>query len=219
MESAELMRLAVEGQTTRLRQAAASQIQDPASWQALLPRLRGGDKAAYKLIRERIDALLAEQRNQAQARSDAEALCVAIEKLATKPHDPMFAATLSVYAERWQILPAGTDAAILQRGQLALDRCHEFIAAHVREVARLDAERVVEEAEARAREAERLAQQQAADEQAALDARERTMAEQTREAEAQAETQALSEKQAAEAQAHAEIVSPDPPQRRSAGPR
>jgi hypothetical protein len=32
MESAELMRLAVEGQTTRLRQAAATAIQDPAMW-------------------------------------------------------------------------------------------------------------------------------------------------------------------------------------------
>ncbi len=200
MEHAELMRLAVEGQTTRLRQAAASAIHDPASWQALLPRLRGRDKAAYKSIKQRADALLAEQRNLAQARNDAEALCASIERLATKPYDPMFAPTLSVYTARWQALSAGMDAAIHERGQQAIDRCHEVIATHVRELARLDAERAAEQAQARALEAERLAQQQAAEEQAAINAREQAMAEQVRDAEAESQAQALSEKQAAESQ-------------------
>ncbi len=44
------------------RQPRASTIRQ--SWQALLPRLRGRDKAAYKLIKQRVDALLAEQRNR-----------------------------------------------------------------------------------------------------------------------------------------------------------
>ena len=59
MESAELVRLAVEGRTTRLRQAAAAAIHEPALWQGLLPRLRGRDKEAYKLIKQRLDAVLA----------------------------------------------------------------------------------------------------------------------------------------------------------------
>jgi hypothetical protein len=207
LESAELMRLAVEGQTTRLRQAAASAIQDPASWQTLLPHLRGRDKAAYKLIKGRLDALLAEQRNLAQVRSDAEALCAVIEKLATKPHDALFAPTLSVYAARWQALPPGIDAEIRQRGQLALERAQEVIAAHERELARMAAEREAEQIRARALEAELQAQQQAADEQAAADANEQAAADEAREAEAQAETQALGEKQTADAQTHAEIAS------------
>jgi len=206
MDSVELMRLAVEGQTTRLRQAAASRIQDPASWQALLPRLRGRDKAAYKLIKQRLDALLAEQRNVAQARSDAEALCAAIERLAAKPHDALFAPTLSVYTARWHALPADIDAAIRQRGRRALDRCQEVIAAHERELARIAAERATEQARTHALEAERLAQQQTADEQAAINAHEQALAEQASAAEAEAEAQALSEKQAADAQAHAQIL-------------
>jgi hypothetical protein len=207
IESAELMRLAVEGQTTRLRQAAAAAIQDPHVWQALLPRLRGRDKAAYKLIKQRHDAVLAEQRNLAQARSDAEALCAAIEKHAARPYDSLFASALAAYDARWQALPAVVDAALRQRGQLALDRGQQVVAAHERELARIAAERAAEEAKARALEAEQLAQQQAAEEQAANAAREQAMAEQAREAQAQAEAQALSEKQAAEAQAHAEILS------------
>ncbi len=207
VESAELMRLAVEGQTTRLRQAAAGAIEDPALWQELLPRLRGRDKAAYKLIKQRHDALLAEQRNLAQANSDAEALCASIEKHAARPHDALYAPTLSSYTVRWQALPAKFDAAIRQRGQQAIVRGQEVIAAHERELARVAAERAAEQARARALEAELLAQQQAADAQAAADAREQAAADLAREAEAQAETQAFTEKQAADAQIQAEIGS------------
>jgi Domain of Unknown Function (DUF349) len=211
VESAELVRLAVEGQTTRLRQAAAAAIQDPATWQVLLPRLRGRDNAAYKLIKQRLDALRAEQRNAAQSRSDAEELCASIEKVAAKPFDAMYAPTLSAYAARWRDLPAEVDAEIRQRGKLALDRGQEVIAAHEREVARIAAERAAEQTRAGELESERLAQQQAAEERAAIEASEKAMADQAREAQAdaqaQAETQALSEKQAADAEALAEIVS------------
>ncbi len=203
MDSAELMRLAVEGQTTRLRQAAASAVQDPALWQELLPRLRGRDKAAYKIIKQRLDAVHAAERNLAQIRSDAEELCAIIEKLATKPHDALFAPAVSVYAARWQALPAGIDAGILQRGEQALDRCQQVIAAHARELERIAAD----EARQRALEAERLAGQQAAEEQAAAEAREQAQAQAAREAQMQAEADAQSEQQAAEAQAHGEILS------------
>ena len=207
IEAAELMRLAVEGQTTRLRQAAASAIQDPASWQALLPRLRGRDKAAYTLIKQRLDALLTQQRNLVRANSDAEALCASIEKHAAKPHDALFAPTLSMYTARWQALPAEFDAATRQRGQQALDRGRQVIATHERELGRIAAERAAQQTRASALEAELLAQQQAADEQAAAEAREQAVADQAREAEAEAQTQALTEKQAADAQTQAEIAS------------
>jgi prepilin-type processing-associated H-X9-DG protein len=177
LESAELVRLAVEGQTTRLRQAAASRIQDPASWQTLLPRLRGRDKAAYKLIKERHDALLTAQRNEAQARRDAEAVCADLEKLAVKAYDVLFASTLSEYAARWQALAAVTDATIRERGQRALERSQEVVTAHEQELARVAAERAAEQARASALEAQRLSLQQAADEQAAIDAREQAAAE------------------------------------------
>jgi hypothetical protein len=203
----ELMRLAVEGQTTRLRQAAASAITDPEAWQALLPRLRGRDKAAYKLIRERHAGLLAEQRAHAQASAEAESLCAAIEKHATRPHDLLYAPALTAFAARWQALPDSIEAAMRERGRVALDRCGQVVADHERELARMAAERAAEEAAARAREAEELARQQAAEEHAAIAAREQAMAEQAREAEAQAEAQVLSDKQAVAAQAHAEVLS------------
>lgn len=203
----ELMRLAVEGQTTRLRQAAAAAISDSACWQTLLPRLKGRDKAAYKLVKGRLDALQAQQQKRAQARSDAEALCASIERLAAKPHDNLYEGALSVYTARWQALPEDLDADLRQRGQLALDRCQETVAGHQREAARQAAEQQAERARAEALDAELLAQQRAAEQQAAEEAREQALAQEASEAEAQAATQALSEKQASEAQAHAQILS------------
>jgi len=207
LDSGELMRLAVEGQTTRLRQAAAAAISDPESWQALLPRLKGRDKAAYKQVKGRLDALQAEQQKRAQARSDAGALCASIERFAAKPYDSLYEGALSVYAARWQALPEDLDADLRQRGQLALDRCREIIAAHQLEAARLAAGQEAERARTEALEAELLAQQRAAEQQAAEEAREQALAQEASEADAQAATRALSEKQASEAQIHAEILS------------
>ncbi len=167
LDNAELLRLAVEGQTTRIRQAAATAIHDPGLWSELLPRLRGRDKAAYKLIKQRHDTLLAEQRATTQANSEADALCASIEKHATRPHDPLYAPTLVALTTRWQELPDHVDVGIRQRGQQAIERCREVIAAHEREVERLAAARAADEARARALEAEREAEQQAAAAQAA----------------------------------------------------
>ncbi len=211
MSPDELLRLAVDGETTRLRQAAASAITDPALWPDLLSRLRGRDKAAYKLIKQRLDAIVTTQRSVEQANGEAEALCAQIEKHAAKAHDALYAPTLAAFAARWQALPTNVDAAISARGQQAIERCREVIAAHERELARVAAERAAErtaeEARARALEAELLAQQQAAAEQAAADASAQAAADEARAAETQAETQTLTEKQSADAQAQAEIVS------------
>ncbi len=222
LDSAELVRLAVEGQTTRVRQAAAMSIHDPAVWPDLLQRLRGRDKAAYKLIKQRHDALLAEQRAVTTANSEAEALCASIEKHGTRSHDPLYAPTLVALTARWQELPEHVDAGIRQRGEAALERCREVVAAHERELERLAAERAADAEKARALEAERQAQQQAAADQAAADqeAAERTAADQPV-AEASAPLEAeqavadetatdappLDEAQAAAAQTQSEIVS------------
>jgi hypothetical protein len=108
------------------------------------------------------------------ANTEAEALCVQIEKLAAKAHDALFEPTLAAYVSRWQALPPNFDPAISARGHQAIERCREVIAAHARELARAAAERAAEraaeDARARAMEAELQAQQQAAAEQAEADA-------------------------------------------------
>ncbi len=204
---AELSRLAVEGPTTQVRQAAAAAIDDPALWQDLLPRLRGKDKAAYKLIKQRSDALLASRREVDLAASEAAALCTSLEKLSRRPYDGAYPTMLALLVERWRASPEILDADVQQRGDHALERCHEVITAHERERARRTAEREADEARARERDAEQRALQEAASaqvaEQAAADAHARTAADDARAAEAAAQ----SERRAAEAQAQGEIAS------------
>ena len=207
MEPAELLRVAVEGQTTRVRQAAAAAVDDPALWHDLLPRLRGRDKAAYRLIKQRIDSLLAEQRNVEQATEDANALCASLEELSTRVHDALYEATLSSLTVRWQALPPTVDAGVRQRAQQALLRCRENIATHEREVARLAALRAADEARARALEAELQALHQAAADQAAAQAAADASAQAAEEQARAADAQALADRNAAEAQAQAGIVS------------
>ena len=207
MAPAELVRVAVEGPTTGVRQAAAAAIDDPTMWHDLLPRLRGKDKAAYKLIKQRIDTLLAEQRDVEHAAEDAAALCASLEQHSTRTHDALYAATLSALTVRWQALPVTLDAGVRQRAHEALECCLENIAAHDREVARLAVLREADEARASAQAAELLALRQAMADQAAEQAAAEARAQVAAEAARAADAQALADRRAAKAQAQAEIVS------------
>lgn len=203
LDAAELARLAVDGATTRVRQAAAAAITDPAAWDELLPRLRGRDKAAYKLVKQRVDARAAERRAAGQAADEAAAACASLERLAGRAHDATYATSLAVLEARWRALPPIADDAVRQRGERALERAHEVVAAHERELARQAAERAAEQARERERAAAEQAQREAAAQRAAAEASERAAAEQARAAEA-AERSA---REAAGAQAHGEIAS------------
>ena len=202
-----LASLVVDSPSSRVRQSAAAAIIDPAQLHELLPRLRGKDKTAYKLIRQKCDVLLAEQRKAEQSARETTAFCESLEQHGEKPHDPHYAATFERLTAQWSALPTRPDSQLEQRVQQALERCREVIAAHEHEVARqaaeraaaLEAEREAREARERALEAER----RAAAEQAEAEARAQAAATAAREA----EERARAEQEAAEAQAHREIVS------------
>ena len=207
LDPTELAQLAVEGPTTRVRQSAAAAIADPAQLHDLLPRLRGKDKAVYKLIKQKCDVLLAEQRKAEDDAREAAALCESIERHSARPHDALYAATLASLTTRWRALPTTMDPQVRQRGQQALERCQQVIAAHEQEVARQAAEHAAQQAaqrEAReAREREQQARQQAAALQAEAAARAQAEAAAAREA----AEQARAEQRAAETQAQREIGS------------
>ena len=107
LEPAELSRLAVEGPTTRVRQAAAAAIDDP----ALLAR------AAAAAARQGQGGLQADQaevrcaaggraRRPQAAAQEAAALCESLERHAARAHDSLYEATLASLATRWQALAA-----------------------------------------------------------------------------------------------------------------
>jgi hypothetical protein len=206
-DPAALARLAIDGPSSRVRQSAAAAIVDPAQLHELLPRVRGKDKSVYKLIKQKCDALNAEQRKAEAAAREVTDLCASLERHSTRAHDSLYATTLETLTARWRALPARPDAEIELRAEQAIERCREVITAHERDAAQLAARRAAErEAEREAREArerEQEAQRLAAAEQA--EARAQALAAVA--AEREAEERARAEQRAAEAAALREIGS------------
>ncbi len=219
VEAQELSRLAVEGPTSRVRLAAATAVVEPDQLHALLPRLRGKDKSVYKHVKQKCDALLAAQRNAEEVARESAALCEAFEKHSARAYEPLYAATLAGFSARWAALPDELEPQVRQRGQQALERCNEIVAAHQREVA---AEAARQAAELASRQAARDAALAAA-EQAAREATERaeqaavaaavepdvatSETETEIDAEADAAAQARAERHAAQAHAQREVGS------------
>lgn len=210
-DPAALAKLAVDGPTSRVRQSAAASIVDPVQLHDLLPRVRGKDKSVYKLIKQKCDALIAEQRKTEESAREASALCAALEAHSVRDHDARYAATLENLAARWRALPTPADPQVEQRGNQALERCRDVIAAQEQEVARQAAERAAAHAAAQAAEREAseareralAAERQANGEQAEAEARALAEAAATREAEERAQA----EQRTTEVQAHREIAS------------
>ena len=206
-DPAVLANLATDGPSSRVRQLAAAGIDDPAQLHDLLPRVRGKDKSVYKLVRQKCDALAAAERKTEEYARNVTALCASLERHSTKGHDSFYAATLETLTARWRALEPRPDPQVEQRGEQALERCREVIAAHERDVADKAAARAAErEAEQQAREARERAlevERQAAAEQA--ETRAHALAEVA--AAREAEEHARAEQRAAETQAQREIGS------------
>ena len=100
-----LARLACESPSSRVRQAAATAIEDPAQLRDLLQRVRGKDKAAYRIVKQKCDAIAAEKKKAEDFAREADALCAALERLSKRVPDPLYAASLEVLTAQWRALP------------------------------------------------------------------------------------------------------------------
>jgi Domain of Unknown Function (DUF349) len=200
-----LAQIVVASPSSRLRQLAAAAIEDPVRLNDLLKQVRGRDKAVYRLVKQKCDAITAEHRKAEESARELSALCAALDRHAARAHDPLYAATLELLTARWLGLPSRPGPDIEQRGQQAIERCREVIAAHILEIARQAAERTAERAAEQAardaREHSQQAAQRAAAELAEAQARELSAAVAAREADERARAERL----AAQEQAHRQI--------------
>jgi hypothetical protein len=198
-----LARLACEAPSSRLRQAAAATVDDPVQLRDLLQRLRTKDKAAYRIVKQKCDAIAAERRKAEDFARETDALCAALERVSKRVPDPLYAASVEVLAAQWLALPHRPDPDIEQRALAAIERCRTVIAARESELARQASEAAVRReaaaAQARALEAER----REAAERAEAGARALAAATAAREA----EERARAEQRAAEDETHRQIGS------------
>jgi hypothetical protein len=165
-------RLVVAGTSTKVRQAAAHAIDDPAVLRQLIRDVRGGkDNSVYKLLTSKRDALLEQARQLEQLRAEIEAAAADLERLSRLPYDALYSARLDQAESRWNAAAAQADPELRGKSEQSITRSRETVAEHLRQVAvkAMDAQLAVEAAEQkrRLREEQALASAAAAAEPAA----------------------------------------------------
>jgi hypothetical protein len=190
--------LVIEGSSSRLRQLAAQRIEDPGELARLLKLARDKDKSVYKILKQKSDALRAEQERVAQIESDVNGSCGSLEHISQRVYDANYTASFEYYQAQWRRVEALASPDIQERARLAIERCRKVIDGHLQQLAELAAETSRHAAQLAAREASR----EAAAVQAAEEAQRRSEAEALAAAEAEkareAEEKARAERLAAE---------------------
>lgn len=136
-----LVKLVIEGSSSHLRQLAAHRIEDPAQLKQLLKQVRGKDNGVYKIIKQKCDALRAEEQRITQIDSDVEAACGSLDRHSRRPHDALYLPSFEQLEAQWLTLEAQAAPQVRERATLAIDLCREVIAGHLRQLA----QRAVEE--------------------------------------------------------------------------
>ncbi len=134
------VQLVLDGPSSRIRQLAAQSVTDPAQLKRLLKQLRGKDKSVYKIIRDKCDALNAQERLVAKTLSDTLAACESLERHAHRVYDPIYEATLRHFNARWQGVAGQAAPPVRERAALAIERCESIITEHRQRVAQQAAE-------------------------------------------------------------------------------
>ena len=213
IDVAERRALVLDGPSSRIRQLAAQSVSDPVELRQLLKQLlHGKDKNVYRIIREKCDALNAEEQTLEKARSDAIRACESLERHAHRTYEAVYEPTFKHFHERWQALEAHAAPEVRERAARAMARCEEIIAEHHQRLAQEAAEAAARAArEAERAEALRLAELESARrreqaERAAAETAARRAAEETeRAAAAAAEAATLRELNALVGKAHAAL--------------
>jgi Domain of Unknown Function (DUF349) len=196
----QVAQLVVDSPSSRLRQLAAEAIEDPAQLRQLLKQIRSKDKSVYKILKQKCDALNAEDRKAAEIAGEISALCESLERHSHRTYDALYASAFEQLHERWRSLSAQPAEHIEQRAAQAMDRCREVIATHLREAAQQAAELAARHAEQRVAQDAEEREQQAAREAASAQADAEAQARKEVAAAREAEEAALAQKRAAEEQ-------------------
>jgi hypothetical protein len=182
-DPSQIAQLVVDSPSSRLRQLAAEKVEDPAQIRQLLKQIRDRDKGVYKILKQKSDVLLAEDRKAAQLASEVSALCESLERLSLKEYDSLYTPAFEQLTARWRLLGAQPPVNFEQRAMQGIDRCREVIAAHLREVERQAAEQAERQSAREANERAQQAAREAAAAQADAEARIQKEAAALREAE------------------------------------
>lgn len=130
----ELLKLALEGATSQLRQAAAEKLHSRELLEQAAKAVKTKDKNVFKIIKNKLEKFKTEDAQQAELESTAIRICEKLEKHSHLEADALFKAKLTVLQNEWATLP-NTSTSTYHRFTQALAACEAKIAARAQAIA------------------------------------------------------------------------------------
>jgi len=133
-DESELLKLAIDGATSQLRQAAAEKIHSREILEQLAKAVKTKDKNVFKIVKTKLDLFKADDAKQAELEASAARICEKLERHAFFEADSLFKAKLTVLQNEWNAL--GQVSIMAQsRYQSALTTCEAKINARAQAIA------------------------------------------------------------------------------------
>lgn len=129
-----LLKLALEGATSQLRQAAAEKIQTRELLEQVAKSGKTKDKNVFKIVKTKLEGFKAVDAMQAEQEAAAQRICEKLEKHSHLDADALFKARLTVLQSEWTNLPSPSTKN-QERYAKALAVCEEKIAAQAQAIA------------------------------------------------------------------------------------
>lgn len=107
----------------QLRQIAAQKLQAEDALERVLKSSKGKDKGVWRICKDKLTALRAEQQQDASTEQQIRELCQNIETLSRLPYDNLFAARVEHLQKQWQRLQHHADNDAIQRFNRAFTLC------------------------------------------------------------------------------------------------
>ncbi len=133
-DEGELLKLASDGATSQLRQAAAEKIHSRDILEQLAKAVKTKDKNVFKIVKTKLDAFKAEDAKLAELDASAARICEKLERHSHFEADSLFKAKLTVLQTEWDAL-GQVSATTQSRFQSALAACEAKINARAQAIA------------------------------------------------------------------------------------
>ncbi len=134
-DEATLLKLASEGATTQVRQAAAEKIQSRDRLETLSKLAKQKDKNVFKIVKTKLDVFKATDQELAEVEVAAKRVAEKMEKHSHLEADALFKAKLTLLQQEWQTLAHSVSVATQTAYANALAACEAKIQAKAQAIA------------------------------------------------------------------------------------
>ncbi len=122
-EEAVLENYALNLPVAQMRQAAAQKLKSEDVLERVIKASKGKDKSVWRICKDKVNALRAEQQQEASIEQQINELCHNIETMSRLPYDNLYAARVEHLQKQWQRLQHYADNEAIQRFNRAFTLC------------------------------------------------------------------------------------------------